>query len=213
MRNAIWTIVLAALVLSACQISISAPTPVDATPAFVTATLPHTRTPYATQTATSTTTGTPIATAPPNCKDAAVLLQDVTVPDGTHMNYGEKFTKTWQFRNTGTCPWIGYRNAFVSGDRMGALDTAPMTDTAAKSNVNVSVELTAPSSDGIYTGFYELRNATGTALAIGIEKTFWVKIAVGNATVPTPQPASSAMPTITGTLTTQKPPGSCTYVI
>src|SRR5512139_3912527 len=107
--------VLAAALLSACAVSLSAPTPPDATPAFVTATLPATRTPVTTATATATITGTPglSVTAPPNCKDAAVLMQDVTIPAGTNITPGEKFTKTWQFRNTGTCPWVGYRIAFV----------------------------------------------------------------------------------------------------
>ena len=201
----------AAVLLTACEVTLSAPTPSDSTPEFVTATLPATRTPHTTPTAT--TTGTPglSMTAPANCKDTAVLLQDVTIPDGTNIAYGAKFTKTWQFRNTGTCPWIGYKIAFVSGDRMGATDTAPVPDTAPKADVNVTVELTAPTVDGVYTGFFELRTARGAALAIGIEKTFWVKITVGNATLPTFQAPTSPIPTISGTLTSQRPPGSCTF--
>ena len=112
-------------------------------------------------------------------------MQDVTIPDGTNIAYGAKFTKTWQFQNTGTCPWINYSIAFVSGDRMQAPDSARITDTAPKKNVNVSVDLVAPGSDGVYTGVFELRNAAGKPLPIGIEKTFWVKITVGNATLPT----------------------------
>ncbi len=142
-------------------------------------------------------------------------MQDVTIPDGTNEAYGAQFTKTWQFQNTGTCPWINYSVAFVSGDRMAAPDTARVTDTAPKSNVNVSVDLVAPGSDGVYTGVFELRNSAGKALPIGIEKTFWVKITVGNATLPT-LPAFQApvvpVPTISGTQSSQKPPGSCTFV-
>src|SRR5512142_1151349 len=174
-------LILCALVLgTASCVSIGLPQPVDATPQFVTATLPPTKTPYVkpTGTPTAATPSTPIATAPPNCKDAAVLLQDVTIADGTNVPYGSKFTKTWQFRNSGACPWHGYSIAFVSGDRMGAPDTAPVGDTAAKSTVNISVDLVAPTTDGIYTGIFELRNAEGKSLAIGIEKTFWVKITV-----------------------------------
>ena len=142
-------------------------------------------------------------------------MKDVTIPDGTNVAYGTKFTKTWQFQNTGTCPWISYSIAFVSGDRMQAPDTARITDTAPKSNVDVSVDLVAPGTDGVYTGVFELRNANGKALPIGIENTFWVKITVGNATLPTlpVQPAPVIpVPTISGTQTSQKPPGSCTFV-
>ena len=150
-------------------------------------------------------------TAPANCKDTAVLLQDVTIPDGTNIPYGTQFLKTWQFRNTGTCPWVGYRIAYVSGDRMGSADTAPVPDTASKADVNVSVDLTAPTTDGIYTGFYELRNASNEPVAIGIERTFWVKITVGNVTLPSLQAPTFTVPTVSSTLTSQKPPGSCTF--
>jgi uncharacterized protein YkwD len=209
--RSLYLVVACAALLSACQVSLSLPSEPASTQGFVTATLPVTRTPYAR--ATTTATGTPglSMTAPANCKDTAVLLQDVTIPDGTNIAYGAKFTKTWQFRNTGTCPWTGYKIAFNSGERLGAPDTAPIPDTAPKSDVNVTLELTAPTRDGIYTGFFELRNAAGKPLAIGIEKTFWVKITVGNVTLPTFQAATSAVPTISGTLTSQKPPTSCTY--
>jgi uncharacterized protein YkwD len=210
---------LCALSLGAAScITIRTPEPANPTPLFFTATLPSTRTPYvkATVTPTAATPSTPIPTAPPSCKDAAVLLQDVTIADGTNVAYGAKFTKTWQFRNTGDCPWHGYTIAFLSGDRMGAPDFAPVDDTVAKSNVNVSVNLVAPSTDGVYTGVFELRNAAGKPLDIGIEKTFWVKIAVGEAAIPTFAVASAvvtAVPTTAGTVTVPRGPGSCKYVV
>jgi uncharacterized protein YkwD len=140
-------------------------------------------------------------------------MKDVTIPDGTNVAYGSKFTKTWQFRNTGTCPWSGYTIAFVSGDRMNALDSVTIPEAAPKTDISVSVDLIAPSTDGIYTGFFELRNSAGKSLAIGIEKTFWVKITVGNVTLPTVPAPTSAVSTITGTLTTPRGPLSCKYTI
>ena len=205
--------ILAAFALSACEVTLSAPPASSPTPAFVTATLPPTRQPFASRTPTATVTGTPglSITASANCKNVAVLLEDVTIPDGTNIARGETFTKTWKFRNTGTCPWLGYKIAFASGDWMEAPDTAPVPDTAPKADVNVSVELTAPVTDGVYTGFFELRNANGTPLPIGIETTFWVQITVGNAVITTQQAQANPAPTISGTLRSQKPPGSCTY--
>jgi uncharacterized protein YkwD len=210
----------AALGASSC-VTIRTPTPVNLTPEFVTATLPVTKTPYKTPTVvpTASTPVTAVATSNPNCKDAAVLLQDVTIADGTNVPVGSKFTKTWQFGNTGGCNWHGYTIAFVSGDRMGAPETAPIVDTAAKSTVNVSVDLVAPTSDGVYTGVFELRDSGGKPLGIGIEKTFWVKIAVGNVTVPTLPVASgpvttSAVPTSGGTAAPAATgPASCKYVL
>jgi uncharacterized protein YkwD len=214
MRRAILVLGAIAGLLSACEVSIATPTPPNPTPPFVTATLPVTRTPAGSPTspATVTPTSSLSITAAPNCTDVAVLMQDVTIPDGTNIDRGARFTKTWQFQNTGTCPWINYRIAFASGDRMDAPDTSPVPDTAPKKNVDVSVDLVAPASDGIYTGFFELQNADGRALAIGTEKTFWVKITVGNASLPTAPAPVSIVPTLAGTLASQKPPGSCTFV-
>jgi uncharacterized protein YkwD len=214
MRNPLPVLLIGSLILSAC-ITISTPPPVNTTPLFVTATLAATGVPHASPTplVSATSPGRTLAvTEAAGCKDGAVLLQDVTIADGTNVPRGSKFTKTWQFKNTGTCPWSGYTIAFVSGDRMGAPDSAPIPDTASKSNVNVSVDLVAPQTDGTYTGFFELRRPTGDPLAIGIEKTFWVKITVG--AVITPTVAPSVTPPSGGTPVSQpKGPLSCKYVL
>jgi uncharacterized protein YkwD len=169
-----------------------------ATPAqadFVTATLaptragfvPATLTPIPENTAAPTLNGS--ATA--NCKDSAILLRDVTIPDNTQMKAGEKFTKTWEFQNNGTCPWVNYTLKFASGDQMNAPLSAPIPDTAPKGKVLVSVELTAPASNGTSTGNFTLNDASGVAIPIGIEKTFWVKIVVGDGAT---QAASAGSP-------------------
>ena len=59
-----------AVLLSACEVTLSVPTPVDSTPAFVTATLRVTPAPQTTPTATATTTPPTSLTVPANCRDA-----------------------------------------------------------------------------------------------------------------------------------------------
>ncbi|HAX68816.1 MAG TPA: hypothetical protein DCY14_04355, partial [Anaerolineae bacterium] len=103
-----------------------------------------------------------------------------TIQDGTRVNPGETFTKTWEFINNGTCPWYGYALKFAAGDQMNAPLSAPITDTLPKESVQVSVELTAPTANGSYTGYFTLNNPNGKDVPIGIEKTFWVKITVGS---------------------------------
>jgi uncharacterized protein YkwD len=139
-----------------------------------------------------------------------VLLEDVTVPDNAIMPRGGKFTKTWRFMNTGRCAWSGYTVAFVAGDRMQTPDSAPIPQTEPGKTVDVSVDLTAPSIDGAYTGFYELKKANGESLAIGTESTFWVKILIGNVT---PAPVlTPALTPISGTpLAQPKGPASCAF--
>jgi uncharacterized protein YkwD len=110
----------------------------------------------------------------------------VTIPDGTQIKAGEKFTKTWEFQNTGTCPWTNYTLKFSSGDQINAPLTTPTPATAPNDKVQVSMELTAPTSDGRYAGYFTLNNAKGEVVPIGVEKTFWVKFMVGTyATIPT----------------------------
>ena len=178
-------ILVSLLLLTSCiTIKTDATTPTPGQPGFVTATLPPTRAGFVPATVTptpaATTPPTLAVTAPANCKDSAVLLRDVTIPDNTKMEAGEKFTKTWEFQNTGKCPWKGYTLKFDSGDQMSAPLSAPVPDTAPKDKVQVSVELTAPTDDGAYTGYFTLNDASGNMLNIGTEKTFWLKIMVGN---------------------------------
>lgn len=220
----IWILVLlTSLSLGACiKVSEEMRTPVP--PAFVTSTLPPTRpglslpteapptSTTSTPDASSTTTpgGTASASAAGSCQDSAVLLEDVTVQDNAVMPRGGKFTKTWRFMNTGKCNWSGYTIAFVAGDRMETPDSAPIPQTDPGKTVDVSVELTAPSLDGTYTGFFELKKADGETLPIGTESTFWVKILIGNVT---PAPVNTPVLTpISGTPLAQPTgPASCNF--
>jgi uncharacterized protein YkwD len=144
--------------------------------------------------AASTTPPAPIFTITPLsvCKDAAVLLRDVTIPDYALVKAGEKFTKTWEFQNTGTCPWVDYTIRFSTGDKINAPLSAPIADTFPNGKVQVSVDLTAPTVDVTYTGHFTLLNSNGEAILIGAEKTFWVKFVVGAAMLPTASVANPA---------------------
>ncbi len=170
------------------------PTPVESN--FVTATLVPTKSGFVPATLTPTPENTLVptldVTAAADCKDSAILLKDVTIPDNTQMQAGEKFTKTWEFQNNGTCPWVNYTVKFSFGDQMNAPLSAPIPDTAPKKNAQVSVELTAPTSNGAFTGNFTLNDTSGKELPIGIEKTFWVKINVGVVTTQATSASNSA---------------------
>lgn len=171
--------------LSACiGISTNAATATAVKSDFVTATLVPTKAGFVPATLSPTPENTLVptldATVVANCKDSAILLKDVTIPDNTQMKAGEKFIKTWEFQNSGSCSWVNYTVKFSFGDQMNAPLSAPIPDTAPKKNAQVSVELTAPETNGAFTGNFTLNDANGKELPIGIEKTFWVKILVGS---------------------------------
>lgn len=130
-----------------------------------TATSEATQTPLVTNTAAPTTAsggtgGT--GGANPTC-DAMAFVSDVTIPDGTDLAPNATFTKTWRIRNSGTCSWsTSYSVVFSSGAAMGGPATQPLTATIApNSTLDISVNLTAPSTPGTHTGYWMLRNAAG----------------------------------------------------
>jgi hypothetical protein len=115
--------------------------------------------------------------------DRAQYLKDITIPDGTELEPGETFTKTWQIKNTGTCTWnTGYALIFDSGDSMGGPASKPIAaaNVAPQQTVDVSVDLTAPSKPGSYRGNWKLRNASGVEFGFGTagKALIWVEIEV-----------------------------------
>lgn len=176
-------VLLCLLLLSAC-VKVGGETPTSTPVVFVTSTLPPTRMGLRLPTVTApaaTPTLDPLGPSPtPSCRDGALFVEDVTYPDHTRLKAGERFIKTWKLQNTGTCTWTGYTVAFVSGDRLEAPDSVPVPETEAKADVEVSVDLVAPEEEGNYTGNFELRDAQGESVAVGLDPTFWVKIIVGD---------------------------------
>ncbi len=120
------------------------------------------------------TSGIPAATATQDC-DKADFVTDVTIPDGTVLDAGESFTKTWRLRNSGTCSWTSsYAVVFNSGDAMsGPASQALSGNVNPGQTVDISVNLKAPSAPGNYKGYWRLRNASGVLFA-----TFYVDIKV-----------------------------------
>ena len=182
MNKKIILFLLLIFLLASC-VKVAGETPANTPVLFVTSTLPPTRPAFVLPTQvppTASPTSDPLTAHPtPSCHDSAVFVEDVTYPDNTRLDAGEKFTKTWKLQNTGTCTWTGYTVTFVSGDKLDAPDSISVPETEADASVEVSIDLVAPAEDGAYTGNFELKNAEGEAVPLGTESTFWVKILVG----------------------------------
>ena len=128
-------------------------------------------------------TFTPVPTATEIPCDRADFITDVTVPDGSDYSPGDVFTKTWRLKNTGSCTWTsGYELVFDHGDPMGAPMAVQLTSETVGTNqtVDVDVQLTAPGSEGVYKGYFKLRNSQGVIFGIGATGSvpFWVEIEV-----------------------------------
>src|SRR5688572_1533743 len=101
--------------------------------------------------------------------DAAEFVSDVTYPDGSAVGLGSTFTKTWRIQNVGTCTWTSaYSLVFVSGERFGAPATVSLPGNVAPGQtIDLSINLTAPTSGGRYGGDWKLRNASGVVFGVG----------------------------------------------
>ncbi len=110
------------------------------------------------------------------------FVADITVPDGTKINAGASFTKTWRLRNSGTCTWTtSYALVFADGDSMNGPVAVPLGSSVAPGQtIDISVNLTAPSTAGTRRGYWKLRNTAGATFGIGSDANspFWVEVEV-----------------------------------
>ena len=153
-----------------------------ASPTFSAPTLPP---PQPTNTALSlptlAATSIPLASATPVC-DQGRFIKDVSIPDGSTFAPGDTFTKTWRLQNAGTCTWSGYSLVFDSGDSMGGTSPVTIGTVAPGQEVDLSVNMTAPATNGSYRGYWRIRSASGILIPIldGHQGTsFFVDIKVG----------------------------------
>jgi hypothetical protein len=120
----------------------------------------------------------PLSTpTPPASNDSATFLSDTTLPDGTVVSPSQSLTKIWRMKNTGSSTWgSGYKLVFVDAEQMGAPTSVDVPATTPGQEVDISVPMTAPSTDGEHIGKWRLRNPQGTYFGPVV----WVKINVNS---------------------------------
>jgi len=100
-------------------------------------------------------------TAPAARADNSKFLADVTVPDGTVFETGEKFTKTWRFKNTGNTTWTkdNYAILYLEGTLLGAGNVTIFylnKTVYPGDNVEISVPFVAPEQVGSYSSYWKM---------------------------------------------------------
>ena len=92
----------------------------------------------------------------------ARFVADVTFPDETVVQPGQRFVKTWRIRNTGTTTWgEGYRLAFFSDSKMGGPNSVPLPPANPGDTVEVSVPLVAPARSGLHRSTWKPHDPKG----------------------------------------------------
>lgn len=211
--NAVYTN--AAATLAAQQQTLQAAAPSATLTPAVSATPTATITPLVSPTLSGLVGGTfPTATlagaAVTTCDNSA-YLSDVTIPDGTVVNPGQTFTKTWRVSNTGTCTWsAAYQIILISGDAMSGKSTAIGAVVAPGQSADISVAMVAPSTAGDVQASWRLQNDKsqpfGTVLTVVIKVggagATATKTATGAVVAPTSTTAANTVtPTSTATET------------
>lgn len=138
--------------------------------------------PSATVTQVFPTSPPPTITPIPVRCNQARFIADITVPDGTVFTPGTEFTKVWRLQNTGSCTWnSSYAFVFVSGNRLGAPAAVPLPKVVYPGeNVDIGVDMIAPSSAGSYQGNWMLSDDRGRTFGVGsdAQTPVWVEIRV-----------------------------------
>lgn len=159
------------------------------TPTF-TATPEVTNTPVETATEASQATSAPITGA-----DAAAWLAN-DPPDNTDIQPGADFTVTWTLENIGSSTWtMDYYIEFSSGEQMGAAEKVYLPyPVPPNTNVQISVDFTAPESVGTVQSNWSLVNANNFAFYEFYVIIDVVEGAEGEPDTPTETPEPTATP-------------------
>ncbi len=101
--------------------------------------------------------------------DRSKFIKDVTIPDNTALQPGERFTKTWRLQNIGQCTWEeDYSLVFTGGELLGALPQVLLPKVVRPdATVDISVEMIAPTQGGTYRSEWKLSNADGQVFGGG----------------------------------------------
>lgn len=124
---------------------------------------------------------------------------DVTIPDDTIIPPGESFVKTWRLVNAGNCTWNpSYAIVWFSGEPLTDQRSYVLgKDVPPGSSLDISVEMKAPASPGLYQSNWKLQNNNGQSFGIGPSgnSPFWVRIIVPSVITPTITPTATATKT------------------
>ncbi len=135
----------------------------------------------------------------PDCINKAAFYADVTIPDDTVLEQQEKFTKTWQVSNEGTCVWEGYQLVYAGGEAMNASPANLIPLTQPDEVVDISVNMQAPTRGGSYTSYWQFAAPNGVNFGVGAgaDGLLWVRV-----TVDFGSDQSTTLPAAGGTITT-----------
>ena len=137
--------------------------------------------PYTTATVLSPAqTLVPVMTSTSSLDKASFVSENY--PDNSILKPGEAFTKTWEIKNTGASTWTtNYHLVLIASPEGNTLGSVPQISfsqqTSPGETMLLSVPLTAPQSEGIYSVYWAIINEAGEIIPVD-GSNLWVKIHV-----------------------------------
>jgi hypothetical protein len=104
--------------------------------------------------------GNPTATSV-GCYNSALVSE--TIPSGSRLDPGERFEKTWQIKNTGTCDWTrDFKFTFAGGyDFQGADPVRIPKKITPGSTVEIYMSIDAPDDPDSYSSSWQMATDEG----------------------------------------------------
>jgi hypothetical protein len=150
----------------------STPFPTSTVTQVTAKSLPSTGTPLPTLLPTIVPTPTELMRMPDGSLapcNALEFVQDVTIPDGSLMKPGQKFTKVWELKNIGNCTWTKkYSLVLEWGNLMGTDPPIPIgKEIRPGENLELSVQMAAPYIPACWVGWWKLQDEQGNTFGLG----------------------------------------------
>jgi len=109
----------------------------------------------------------------------ARFVSDVSIEDGTNVNPEQSFVKIWKLRNEGTTAWPeATQLIYVGGDKISPSDSIQVPAIEPNQEVDVAVDMVAPSKPGRYISYWRLATPDGTRFGQRV----WIDIIVATET-------------------------------
>ncbi len=106
-----------------------------------------------------------------------------TIPDGTNMQPGQRFTKAWTIKNNGSTPWdeqftLVLTSSNPVNEKLSSPELIRLPNKVNPGDaITIEIELEAPNQNGVYTVYYALQDHAGNTVP---NSHVWVSISVGD---------------------------------
>ncbi len=97
-----------------------------------------------------------LPTPTPVCSNDLVFLDDLTIPDGTVVEPGQRLDKRWKVQNNGTCNWDDrYRVKLIAGPNLGVPVQQALYPALSGTEIVIRMIFIAPEDPGNYRSAWQ----------------------------------------------------------